>query len=169
MDVELHGVWRPTPEQWAVERLAAAPGLTRRVLVADDEAPIRLLCRIGLEAAGVEVTEAADGLAALASAQRDRPDAILLDLVMPRLDGWETADALLADPATASIPIVFFTARTEFADRARRLEVDGVDYLTKPFDPDAIAPLIERLIERTTLGGRSGRRRERIAELRDLF
>lgn len=169
MEVELHDSARPPREEWAAARLAAAPSLTRRVLVADDQAPVRLLCRIGLEAAGMEVTEAADGLAALASAQHDRPDAILLDLVMPRLDGWETADALLADPATASIPIVFFTARTEFTDRARRLEIDGVDYLTKPFDPDTIAPLIESLIARATLGGRSGRRRERIAELRDLF
>ena len=84
-----------------------------RVLVIDDEAPIRLLCRVNLEAEGMEVLEAADGPSGLDQARRERPDVVLLDVMMPGLDGWRVAEELLDDDRTAEIPIVFLTARAE--------------------------------------------------------
>ena len=89
------------------------------VLVIDDEAPIRLLCRVNLEAEGMLVLEAADGPSGLDTAKREAPDVILLDVMMPGLDGWRVAEQLLEDGRTRDIPIIFLTARAEFRDRAR--------------------------------------------------
>ena len=90
-----------------------------RVLVIDDEAPIRLLCRVNLEAEGMEVLEAGDGPSGLELAREQQPDVVLLDVMMPRLDGWRVAEELLEDVRTNEIPIIFLTARAEFRDRAR--------------------------------------------------
>jgi DNA-binding response OmpR family regulator len=143
-------------------------GMTR-VLIIDDEAPIRLLCRVNLEAEGMSVLEAGDGPSGLDAAVSDRPDVILLDVMMPGLDGWGVAEALLESPETAEIPIIFLTARAEFRDRARGLDIGGVDYITKPFNPVELAPLVRGLLERLERGERDELRREKLNELRSLM
>jgi two-component system alkaline phosphatase synthesis response regulator PhoP len=140
-----------------------------RVLIVDDEAPIRLLCRVNLEAEQMEVLEAGDGPSGLEAARKERPDVILLDVMMPGLDGWRVAEELLEDPATSSIPIVFLTARAELRDRARGLDLGGLDYVTKPFNPVELAPLIRELIARVEGGEREELRRAKLAELRQLI
>jgi DNA-binding response OmpR family regulator len=140
-----------------------------KVLVIDDEAPIRLLCRVNLEAEGMEVLEASDGPGGLQQARTERPDVILLDVMMPRLDGWRVAEELLLDPATSRIPIVFLTARAEFRDRARGIDIGGVDYVTKPFNPLELAPLVEDVLARVERGEREQLRHEKLAELRVLM
>ncbi len=140
-----------------------------RILVIDDEAPIRLLCRVNLEAAGMEVREASDGVVGLAAAQDEPPDAILLDVMMPGMDGWQVLEGLLEDERTQEIPIVFLTARAELRDQARGLELGGVDYVTKPFNPLELAPLVEGLLERVSRGQSQDLRRERLAELRIML
>ena len=140
-----------------------------RVLVIDDEEPIRLLCRVNLEATGIEVSEAEDGNTGLESARAERPDVILLDVMMPGMDGWQVFDELRKDESTAEIPIVFLTARAELRDQARGLELGGVDYVTKPFNPLNLAPLVEDLLARIERGDAHELRRERLAELRQLL
>ena len=140
-----------------------------RVLVIDDEAPIRLLCRVNLEAAKIEVSEAEDGKSGLEVARAERPDVILLDVMMPGIDGWQVFEQLLQDESTAKIPIVFLTARAELRDQARGLELGGIDYVTKPFNPLNLAPLIEDLLARVERGEEQELRRERLAELRQLL
>jgi DNA-binding response OmpR family regulator len=140
-----------------------------RVLVIDDEAPIRLLCRVNLEAESMDVSEAGDGPSGLAIARADQPDVILLDVMMPELDGWRVAEQLLDDAATTTIPIVFLTARAEFRDRARGLDIGGVDYITKPFNPLELAPLVRDLLGRIERGERDELRREKLADLRALM
>ncbi len=137
-----------------------------RVLVIDDEPPIRLLCRINLEAEGMEVLEAADGPSGLETARVERPDVILLDVMMPGLDGWQVAEELLIDDRTEEIPIVFLTARAELRDRARGIDLGGVDYVTKPFNPVELAPLVRDLHARVERGERDELRREKLSELR---
>jgi len=139
-----------------------------RVLIIDDEAPIRLLCRVNLEAEGVEVTEAPDGASGIELARRERPDAILLDVMMPRLDGWDVAQLLVEDELTKEIPIIFLTARAEVRDRARGLDIGGVEYVTKPFNPLDLAPMIEALLDRIRHDGLDNCRGEKLAELRAL-
>jgi DNA-binding response OmpR family regulator len=139
-----------------------------RVLVIDDEAPIRLLCRVNLEAEGMKVLEAGDGPTGLEQARSARPDVILLDVMMPGLDGWAVAEELVDDDATREIPIVFLTARAELRDRARGLELGGVDYVTKPFNPVDLASLVRSLLARVRAGEQADLRSEKIAELREL-
>jgi two-component system alkaline phosphatase synthesis response regulator PhoP len=140
-----------------------------RVLVIDDEAPIRLLCRVNLEAEGMEVLEAADGPSGLDVARDERPDVVLLDVMMPGLDGWRVAEHLLEDERTNAIPIIFLTARAEFRDRARGLDIGGVDYVTKPFNPLELAPLVRELLDRIEKGERDELRGEKLAALRALM
>jgi DNA-binding response OmpR family regulator len=140
-----------------------------KVLVIDDEAPIRLLCRVNLEAEKMEVLEAADGPTGLERARSESPDVILLDVMMPGLDGWRVAEELLEDEKTKSIPIVFLTARAELRDRARGLDLGGVDYVTKPFNPVELAPLVRDLIGRVDRGEREELRREKLNELRAML
>jgi DNA-binding response OmpR family regulator len=140
-----------------------------RVLVIDDEAPIRLLCRVNLQAEGMEVLEAADGPSGLETARAEKPDVILLDVMMPALDGWRVAEQLLDDPSTQDIPIIFLTARAEFRDRARGLDIGGIDYVTKPFNPLELASLVNDMLDRISRGERDDLRREKLSELRSLM
>jgi DNA-binding response OmpR family regulator len=140
-----------------------------KTLVIDDEAPIRLLCRVNLEAEGIEVLEAPDGASGLQIATREKPDAILLDVMMPGLDGWSVAERLLTDEETKSIPIIFLTARADLRDRARGMDAGGIDYVTKPFNPVELASLVREVVQAVERGDREQLRTERIAELRNLF
>jgi len=140
-----------------------------RVLVIDDEAPIRLLCRVNLEAEGMAVLEASDGETGLRLARDERPDVILLDVMMPGLDGWNVAEHLLEDPSTRDIPVVFLTARADVRDRVRGLDLGGIDYITKPFNPVELAELVRRVVAAVGRGERDALRGEKIAELRSLF
>ena len=140
-----------------------------RVLVIDDEAPIRLLCRVNLEAEKMEVLEAADGPSGLEEARTHRPDVILLDVMMPGLDGWHVAEELLDDERTSAIPIIFLTARAEVRDRARGIDAGGLDYVTKPFNPLELAPLVREVISRVERGEQDEVRRAKVAELRAVL
>ncbi len=139
------------------------------VLVIDDEAPIRLLCRVNLEAEGMEVLEAPDGSEGLEVARGRTPDAILLDVMMPGLDGWAVAEELVGDERTAGIPIVFLTARADMRDRAKGLDLGGVDYITKPFNPVELASLVQGVVAAVARGEREALRTEKLSELRALF
>ncbi|HTR33184.1 MAG TPA: response regulator [Gaiellaceae bacterium] len=143
--------------------------MAMRVLVIDDEEAIRLLCRVNLEAEGMQVVEAADGRSGLDAARAETPDVVLLDVMMPGLDGWHVAAELLDDPRTEGIPIVFLTARAELRDRARGIDLGGVDYVTKPFNPVDLAPLVRALLDRVGRGERDALRREKLTELRALL
>jgi CheY-like chemotaxis protein len=116
-----------------------------RVLVVDDDDVIRQLIRVNLELEGFEVHTAHDGEDALAKARDLQPDVITLDIMMPRLDGWDAAEKLRADPETANIKVVLLSARAQEADlrRGSRIGVDA--YLTKPFDPDELIETVRRL------------------------
>jgi DNA-binding response OmpR family regulator len=140
-----------------------------KVLVIDDEAPIRLLCRVNLEAEGMSVLEAPDGPSGLEKARTEGPDVVLLDVMMPGLDGWRVAEELLEDERTSTIPIIFLTARAEFRDRAKGLGIGGIDYITKPFNPLELAPLVHGLLDRLQRGERDEVRAEKLDELRTLM
>lgn len=130
-----------------------------RVLVADDERAIRLLCRVNLAASGMDVLEAENGNEALELARRERPDLVLLDVMMPDVDGWTVARQLAEDERTRDIPIVFLTARAEPADKQLGRQLGGVGYLVKPFDPVVIGDYVEDVIARVARGEREQLRR----------
>lgn len=133
------------------------------VLVTDDEEDIRLICGMNLEIEGFAVAEAPDGEVALRLA-REGCDLILLDLMMPVKDGWETLEALKADEKLASIPVIVLTGKVEAADQLRAYRAGAVDYVTKPFRPGELARAVEGVLE-STPDELEERRRDTISKL----
>ena len=118
-----------------------------RVLVVDDDDVIRQLITVNLELEGFDVVPAVDGQDALDKVKDAHVQVVTLDVMMPRLDGWETASRLRDDPQTAHIKVVLLSARAQEADLQRDVKI-GVDaYLTKPFDPDELIDVVRRLVD----------------------
>ena len=115
-----------------------------RVLIVDDDPAFRMLCSVNLNAEGVVVLEAGDGRGALEQARSERPDLVVTDLRMPGLDGFQLAEALRLDERTCDIPLIFLTSETEPANASRARELGALAYLTKPFDPPALASLVRK-------------------------
>jgi DNA-binding response OmpR family regulator len=126
----------------------------------DDEIAIRLICRLNLRSAGFDTLEASDGASAIALARAERPDLILLDIMLPEIDGWKVAEELAANDETREIPILFLSARSDGADQLRGHETGGVGYITKPFDPLAMTDTVRTVLERARRGERDAMRRE---------
>jgi DNA-binding response OmpR family regulator len=120
-------------------------GSARRVLVADDDAVILRLLEVNFSLEGYDVTTADRGETALGLAKDHDYDLIVLDVMMPGMDGWEVCERLKSDPHTARVPVVFLSARTQEQDRERGLELGVSAYVTKPFDPEELLSLAERL------------------------
>jgi DNA-binding response OmpR family regulator len=118
------------------------------VLVVDDEASIRAMLRDIATRAGHAVVEAANGAAALDAVDRWAPDAIVLDIDMPGLDGFEVLARLRGREATARVPILVLSARSGEADEVRAFDAGATDYATKPFRPRALAARLRALIRR---------------------
>jgi len=123
-----------------------------RVMAVDDDHVIRGLLEVNLEMEGHEVVTAVDGEDALAKVRADPPDLILLDVMMPNVNGWQVAEELKSDEATRDIPIIFLSARAMDADLRKGASLGVESYVTKPFDPIDLMELISRLLE--ARGGR---------------
>ncbi|MCL5096199.1 MAG: response regulator transcription factor [Candidatus Omnitrophica bacterium] len=119
-----------------------------RILVVDDEPDAVELIAFNLKAAGCEVVSAADGEEALKQARASKPDLILLDLMLPEIDGLEVCKILRRDTATARIPLIMVTAKAEEIDRVLGLEFGADDYVTKPFSPRELVLRVKNLLRR---------------------
>lgn len=118
----------------------------RRILVVDDDREVVRLIRAYLEQAGFEVLAAYDGDTAVHVIRRDRPDLLLLDLMLPGMDGWAITRLVRADPSLAHIPIIMLTARVDDTDKIVGLELGADDYVTKPYNPrEVVARVRARL------------------------
>jgi CheY-like chemotaxis protein len=117
-----------------------------KILVIDDEYDIRLVAQAGLRAAGMTVVTADGGAAGVDAARRERPDAILLDVMMPGMDGYETFAALKADAELSPIPVVFLTAKDPGGAQARERAEGAAGFITKPFLPLELANLLRSLL-----------------------
>src|SRR3954447_19798914 len=135
----------PPPRTYSPDVTGHDPAEGVRVLVVDDDDVIRQLICVNLELEGFEVHMAVDGLDALEKVREVDPAVVTLDIMMPRLDGWDAAARLRSDPETAHVKVVLLSARAQEADlkRGSRLGVDH--YLTKPFDPDELISVVRRL------------------------
>lgn len=122
--------------------------MPRTILVIDDEPELVKLLDYNLSKAGYLVLSAKDGEAGLAAARRHAPDAIILDIMMPGLDGWEVCKRLRQDPATAAMPLLMLTAKGEESDRVLGLELGADDYLTKPFGVRELVARVKALLRR---------------------
>lgn len=120
-----------------------------RVLVVDDEPDVLLLCRVNFEFAGHEVIEAPDAEAGIREAAAAHPDVIVLDVMLPRKDGFAVLSILQHDPATADIPVVMLSARTRGVDQLRGYEAGADEYVTKPFSPTELAETVVKIAQMT--------------------
>ena len=119
------------------------------ILLIEDEEDVSDLIRYHLKKAKFRVLSASDGAEGVQTAVEERPDAVVLDIMMPRLNGFEVAKKLKADPRTAPIPIIFLSAKGEAESRIKGLEIGADDYLAKPFSPRELVLRIQTLLRRT--------------------
>lgn len=122
--------------------------MSRKILVIEDEKDIQKLLQMYLHREGFEVDSARDGEAGLRKACQERYDIILLDLILPKLDGLEICRSLRSRPETADLPIIMVTARAEEADRILGLEMGADDYITKPFSPRELLARVKAVFRR---------------------
>jgi DNA-binding response OmpR family regulator len=127
------------------------------VILAEDDLDIQLVARLALRRAGFSVKVVGNGLEALDAVKEQAPDAILLDWMMPELDGPETCRRLKADAATASIPVIFLTAKSQEAEIQRGLSLGAAGYVTKPFDALALGQLVKDIISQAQGQGSQSR------------
>jgi protein-histidine pros-kinase len=141
-------------------------GFRELVLVVDDDHDVSMLCRLQLEAAGFEVAEAHDGTSGLELAESRKPAVIVLDYMLPDLDGVEVLRRLNARPATADIPVIMLTARTRSADQQAAWEAGVWEYLTKPFDGSVLVAAVRAATTPGRTLDRVGRQRNALDRLR---
>ena len=120
--------------------------MTIRLLLAEDDPDIQLVARMSLKRAGFDVTVAGNGNEALRRAAESKPDVILLDWMMPELDGLETCARLKADSALRDVPVIFLTAKSQESEIARGLALGALGYITKPFDALTLGARVRELI-----------------------
>lgn len=121
-------------------------GDRHKILITDDDPVIIELLQVNLKFEGYDVITAADGLEAVERAARDAPDLVILDIMMPRMDGWTARAEMLKDPRTAHIPVIFLSARAQQADLRKGYESGVAAYVTKPFEPVELLDLIEQIL-----------------------
>lgn len=138
------------------------------ILVADDERDLVWAMRYSLADDGHEVMAAYDGTEAFQMAENRRPDLVVLDIVMPGMDGIAVCQALRRDPRLGSVPILFLTARGSVEDRVRGLDEGGDDYLTKPFDLRELRARVKALLRRARAPKRADAERDNRLIVRDL-
>jgi two-component system alkaline phosphatase synthesis response regulator PhoP len=126
--------------------------MSQRILVVDDDPQIVRLVRAYLEQAGFEVLVAYDGEAALHAIRRERPDLVVLDLMLPHRDGWEITRLVRGDDRLATTPILMLTARVEDTDKIVGLELGADDYVTKPFNPQVVVARVRAVLRRAVAG-----------------
>jgi phosphate regulon transcriptional regulator PhoB len=122
---------------------------TVRVLIAEDERDVAELIRYTLAREGFEVVVATNGADALRQAKDSRPDLVLLDLMLPQVNGWELCRRLKQDPATRALPVIMLTARSEEGDKVLGFELGADDYVTKPFSTRELVARVRAVVRRT--------------------
>jgi CheY-like chemotaxis protein len=123
--------------------------MMRRVLVVEDEPENRLLLGVVLTAEGYDVEEVEDGPAALAAASARHPDLILLDVMLPGMNGYAVLERLRADPSTAGVPVIMLTALAQRGHVERAVEIGADGYITKPFEPADLLQAMEAALQKS--------------------
>lgn len=118
----------------------------RTILVVDDQPDIRLMCRVNLALEGFRVIEAVDGDEVRACLRAQKPDLVLLDVMMPGIDGWEILAWMKGTPEFADIPVVMLTARVQREDELKGWSLGASDYLPKPFNPSSLTQVVNRVL-----------------------
>ena len=142
--------------------------MAAKILVVDDEPSIVKLVEAALSSRGYEIFKAYDGQEAIVEAKLHKPDLILLDVMMPHMDGKEARKRLLADPATKDIPVVHLTAVGDFDQQREALADGATDYIVKPFSPSELAGIVADLLDPKKREAMKKERTTKAAQLRKI-
>ncbi len=130
----------------------------KKILIVDDEKQLVSLVSLHMKMSGYEVLSANDGEEALSIIKEERPDLIILDLMLPKIDGWEVCKRLRAESRMGNIPVIMLTARSESADKLKGFECGADDYVTKPFSPRELVARVKRVLARSENGSSAPKR-----------
>lgn len=119
----------------------------KKILIADDEEDVKVVVQLFLESKGYDIVTAYDGLDAMDRAREEKPDLIILDVMMPIIDGFEVCKKLKEDPDLKDIPVVMLSASSHAESKQRGIEVGAVEYIVKPFDPEKLQAIIEGILK----------------------
>ncbi|MCD6211277.1 MAG: response regulator [Methanophagales archaeon] len=136
-------------EREVVERIRRLSDTRTKILIVDDELDTLLPLKRALEMEDFNVIEAQDGVEALEKVRAEIPDLVLLDLMLPKINGFEVCQQLKQDEATSAIPIIMLTAKGETSDKVEGIEIGADDYVTKPFDLAELKARIKAVLRRT--------------------
>ena len=142
--------------------------MPKKILAVDDEASIRKLVSITLQNRGYEVDTANDGQEALDKIAISKPDLVILDVMMPKMNGWEARKCLRENPATKDLPILILSAVGEFEAQLQGMEASGDDYITKPFRPQELGDLVEQMLDPSKAEQHAGEHTGKQAKLRAM-
>jgi two-component system alkaline phosphatase synthesis response regulator PhoP len=120
----------------------------KKILVVDDEKDLTALVSLHMKMAGFEVLTASNGEKALDLSREEKPDLIILDLMLPKIDGWQVCERLRQDAVTKDIPVIMLTARAQIEDKLKGFEAGADDYVTKPFSPRELVARVKRVLAR---------------------
>lgn len=137
-----------------------------KILIVDDEPDVLLLCRVNLEFEGYSVIDAHNGEEALEILKREQVHLVLLDVMMPGMDGWDVLAAIKGDSSTSNLPVIMLTAKAQDRDQIRGWTSGVSDYVTKPFNPIALSQTIRRALEPATPQEAERRRSQILDKLR---
>ncbi|HOE97659.1 MAG TPA: response regulator [Candidatus Sumerlaeota bacterium] len=121
--------------------------MATKVLLADDEEDVKVVLKMFLESKGYDIVTAYDGLDAIDQARTHKPDVILLDIMMPLVDGFEVCRKLKGDPETAEIPIIMLSAASHAESVQKGLDAGAAEYLIKPFEPEQLVKVLEDVVK----------------------
>ncbi len=139
---------------------------TTTILVVDDVKIIRRLVKVNLELKGYKVIEAENGEEALRKIEEKKPDLVLLDVIMPFLDGFQVLKKLRQDAKTKDVPVIMLTSCTEEADQIKSWEIGISDYITKPFNPNALVTVVNRVLNESSPEKAKQKQSSEIAKLK---
>jgi len=139
--------------------------MAKKILIVDDEPDVLLLCHVNLEFEGYEVMDAQSGEEALGRISEEPPDLVLLDVMMPGMDGWQVLEEIKSNPQTKHIPVMMLTAKAQERDQIRGWSGGVVDYVTKPFNPIALSQSVRRALDPPSRQDLESRRRHMIEKL----
>jgi len=123
--------------------------MPRKILIVDDDPSIIMLLKINLEMEGYEVISAQGGAEGVEKAKRSLPDLIIMDVMMPNMDGWTAKQELHKSPEVSGIPVIFLSARAQQADLHKGYEAGAAEYMTKPFEPMELIATVEQILAGT--------------------
>ncbi len=121
--------------------------MAKKILIVDDEVHIRDIIRFRMEVEGFEILEANNGRNAIEVLTKEQPNIIVLDVMMPEMDGWEVCRFVRSQPDISKTPILMLTAKTEIRDKIHGMQAGANDYLTKPFSPNELVVRVQKLLQ----------------------